>query len=328
MEFLPNEISIFIRIFHVLGLSHMERTDNVSLKLYLFHKIYNIAVLYLVISYAIAMIFESIMNLRDALDLFSLVENSLKLQFSVQVVIAMLVLYRLSRTGQLQLQHNGKFKSLTRMPCKMKLLQAMVLIPLILPLVYNSFVMSYGLHNLSAFCSEMTLSRSETFLNNSNVTHILNLNASVAATDFASVRNILRCAMTVFVFVQVNIDVVLITIPAYLFFRTYIISHEIITFHNRLKTNLKKLQIENLAVLRMQFGKVFLKTSKFNETHKYIIASSVVTAVTSTISFGYLLVKAEVKSYDSTWIFFYLPEIILNYGLMLYGPAILRDTVS
>ena len=133
---------------------------------------------------------------------------------------------------------------------------------------------------------------------------------------------------TVGLFVHTVADIEFLTVPAYLFFRTYIISHEVVTFQNKLKASLKEIQIEDLAVLRMEFGKLSWKTSHFNATHKYIIASSVIITGTIAVSFGYTLFKAETNSYNSTWIFLYLPVVIFNYGMMLYAPAILHDAVS
>ena len=103
MEFLPNEISVFICKFKLIGSCYFTWTPNISLKSYYFRKIYNIIILTVMIICNLSSFCLVMAKLFNKSKVYTFIEELIKLEYYLQAFFASYALYHLSRTGQLQL---------------------------------------------------------------------------------------------------------------------------------------------------------------------------------------------------------------------------------
>ena len=324
MESLPYEIYTFIRIFRLFGWSHMKKTPHVSKILYLFHKIYNTIVLISMVIFVSSAITVSLIDIVKDNKLFTFVDKLLGMMFYVQILCSSCSLYILSRKGQLQIEKCVKLK-FTR---KMVFWHILLLIPQLIVNLLDALKLwkDYG-SKINTYCINYDANPNLSDMKN-NVTKALNTTTTGISVDY--VYNLSYCIYFLMspVF-ETSTNLQFLTVPGYLFFRTYILVCEVSRYKDELRKDIvNQFGIEKLQSFRKKLGILSKKISSFNTSHKYLTACSIITGILSINSFLYIVFKMPGNSYDITVTLLYTPAVLINYSLLMYGPAMLHDSVS
>ena len=310
-----NETFIFIWIFRVFAISHLKKTPEMTKTKYILHKAANIIVLSICITDIMITAIIIIMSCFHVASLFRFLYSILRFAFMTYTVVALILLYRVSKTGYLQLQSNGKLQSIRNMRKKWIIICFLILPPII-PIVYN----------VKLLFEDMGTQINKYCINGSNSTS----NSTGSKSIFDNVFNGFLCvSQFTNAFSLIVDDVVLYIIPAYIFFWSYITSGYVSTFKKDLE---KKLTINfnktQLYLLRKEYGNLTENIECFYKVHKFIISISILTGVASISLFGYLIIAAIKSNKDYTWTYLYIPSFIINYFACFCGPSILHSNVS
>ena len=157
--------------------------------------------------------------------------------------------------------------------------------------------------------------------------------SDISATNSSLFYDSLHCVNTLTgALGKIIADFLFLITPAFLFLRIYFLAQDIFKFKEDLRIKIQQapVKVDNLLSFRNEFGILSDRISNFNETHNYIISSSVTVAVVNINAVFYMLFKAKENNdfKHSLWLFTLLPVIIFNYGSLMYGPAMLHDMVS